>query len=384
MDGPLSVRSSSLTSDLTGGIASLLNSEVCADLLIDCGTGMRSVHCHSIVLHMRCPLLLKQIQVSPSTVDPPDQTAEEPGAVDCGWKTSRLCLVNTPLPLVILEAVLEYAYRDRLSDSIGPSVMGDVLRAARSLQLPRLGELCEQSLHHDLTPASAAETLALADRAGSERLVGACLAFIEHHLDEVVVSEDFAALPPRLAADVFVACFAEPLVPAVQCGAISDEVIIELAQRVGPYGVGETDGGAGASADLDEPGASLFCTALEAALWCNREGVQRWERAELLLRLGVSIHRSGLLPSATLLHACLTYITESSVCEGVLRWLVGHGADLNLPDAQGNTALDCGVWVGVPRTLLQIMISMGRAQRASNPTTHLQPTASTQPAPDPA
>ena len=73
---------------------------------------------------------------------------------------------------------------------------------------------------------------------------------------------------------------------------------------------------------------------------------------------------------ATVLHAALTHMREGpagEACGGVVRWLVARGADANCPDETGCTPLDRGVWLGVPRPLLQTIISLGGRARGASP-----------------
>ena len=75
-------------------------------------------------------------------------------------------------------------------------------------------------------------------------------------------------------------------------------------------------------------------------------------------------------PQATVLHAALTHMREGpagEACAGVVRWLVARGADANCPDETGCTPLDRGVWLGVPRPLLQTIISLGGRARGASP-----------------
>ena len=71
-----------------------------------------------------------------------------------------------------------------------------------------------------------------------------------------------------------------------------------------------------------------------------------------------------------MLHAALTHMRErpaGEACGSVVRWLVARGADANCPDEAGCTPLDRGVWLGVPRPLLQIIISLGGRARGASP-----------------
>ena len=71
-----------------------------------------------------------------------------------------------------------------------------------------------------------------------------------------------------------------------------------------------------------------------------------------------------------MLHAALTHMREGpagEACGGVVRWLVARGADANCPDETGCTPLDRGVWLGVPRPLLQTIISLGGRARGASP-----------------
>ncbi len=67
------------------------------------------------------------------------------------------------------------------------------------------------------------------------------------------------------------------------------------------------------------------------------------------------------------MHAVLSSDLDWGACREVVAWLLAHGADVNYTDAQGCGALDCAVWLGAPREMLQLLIEQGGRKRERGP-----------------
>ena len=69
--GSIPLAPSTLTADLVSGVAALLRSRDCADLALDVGDGTQ-LCAHSLVLSLRCPRLLQELQAAaPPSTGPP-------------------------------------------------------------------------------------------------------------------------------------------------------------------------------------------------------------------------------------------------------------------------------------------------------------------------
>ena len=272
---------STLQRDLVQGVSDLLRSEEGADLYLSCGG--RTVFCHSLVLRLRCPKLLH-------TLDREDAPRDSSGR-------RMLTLPSLLLPGPF-GTVLSFVYTDVLCDGFVDEHLGPIIAACERYELPRLQELCEQRLRDGLSPERAAAVVALAQKAGAARLLGAAEAYLAEELDACIAAGAFAALPPAQCARVLALRFAAPLVPTVRRAGLGDavlEAVLGLAgQDARLCDLPQPTRGDSTQGVLNGCG----CSALEAALWCNTAQVPRWGAAELLLARGASPKVSGLLPRA--------------------------------------------------------------------------------------
>ena len=113
---------------------------------ISCG-GLR-VYCHSLVLRLRCPSLLRALE-EPSADG--DHTGPQ------GGHCRQLELQSLPgdLKQGPFDTLLTYLYTDTLSDGFSDEELGPLVAACELFELPRLAELCERRLLDGLSPARA-------------------------------------------------------------------------------------------------------------------------------------------------------------------------------------------------------------------------------------
>ena len=154
---------------------------------ISCG-GLR-VYCHSLVLRLRCPSLLRALE-EPSADG--DHTGPQ------GGHCRQLELQSLPgdLKQGPFDTLLTYLYTDTLSDGFSDEELGPLVAACELFELPRLAELCERRLLDGLSPARAPAVVSLAQRAGATRLLHATEAYLAEELDPCLEAGAFA-LDPR-------------------------------------------------------------------------------------------------------------------------------------------------------------------------------------------
>ena len=286
----------SLADDLVRGVASLLRSETAADLHVQCGG--REFWCHTLVLRLRCPPLLRDLERADEEID--DGGRERRDSFGC----RRLTLPSLPSGLSpeAFDTLLAFCYTDELSDGFAEAQLASLVEVSERYGLPRLLELCERRLQARLTPETAHGALALAEEAGAARLLRAAEEFLAAELDACVAAGAFSALAPSRAAAILCRRFALPLVPAVRRPALPDAVIAALLDEGDGQGIDPKQRDERAHAcDAAAQGGELDgcgCSALEAALWCNREQTQVRRAAATLWS---SIHR----PSQIRRHARL-------------------------------------------------------------------------------
>ena len=305
----------SLADDLVRGVASLLRSETAADLHVECRG--REFWCHTLVLRLRCPPLLRDLERAFEEVD--DDGRERRDSFGC----RRLTLPSLPSGLSpeAFDTLLAFCYTDELSDGFAEAQLASLVEVSERYGLPRLLELCERQLQARLTPETAHGALALAEEAGAARLLRAAEEFLAAELDACVAAGAFSALAPSRAAAILCRRFALPLVPAVRRPALPDAVIDALLDEGDGQGVDPKQRDERARAcDAAAQGGELDgcgCSALEAALWCNREQTQVRRRRLLFGARSLDHRRSegtlGSVPNLLPTHALAPYARTALV-----------------------------------------------------------------------
>jgi len=86
----------------------------------------------------------------------------------------------------VLELLLEFLYTDAVARmDVEPQLIGDLFKAARKYDIPRLGSLCEAWALKCLAVDTAVDWLMLATMLGSERIRSACTRLIRSHFIDV-------------------------------------------------------------------------------------------------------------------------------------------------------------------------------------------------------
>jgi len=181
-------------SSLSDDIKSLWSSKSSSDVLIVAGGKEFSVH--RSILAARSPVLRSMFST---------------GMAEASTATVEI----TDISPEALEILLEFLYTDSFArQDAEPQLTGDVLKAARKYEVPRLASLCEARAMTAINVESVAEWLMLAVMVGAEQLKAACMRFLKVHCAEVQCTAGWRRLTAdrQLASEVM-PCLLELLCP---------------------------------------------------------------------------------------------------------------------------------------------------------------------------
>ncbi|XP_078445568.1 BTB/POZ and MATH domain-containing protein 3-like [Wolffia australiana] len=175
--------------DMGGCLGKLLESGVGADVVFD--VGEESFRAHKLILAARSPVFRAQFFGLIG-----DRNAARAAVAD--------------MEAAVFKAMLQYIYTDELPETAAePSAVlfQHLLAAADRYGLDRLKLLCEQKLCGEISPATVAATLAVAEQHQCSQLKAACLKYaaIPANLGAVMQTEGFGHLEeacPSLLSDL--------------------------------------------------------------------------------------------------------------------------------------------------------------------------------------